>query len=319
MSKEERTKNKEQRERNMLVHGCDCSIVIKTSECEMDVPYSDETLREAVSLLEEEAAIEGDGTCRAIRKYSGSTGCVITPLTIGTTPLLFYLAMGSAGNPVYVSETKNLYKYELNLLPLEDTDHFDLIQDRQSQMRNEQLAMSNERRLFERCRVKGFELRVMRGEAIKLKLDICGERYPTVFLYKDRIDERKERDTGRERFNGDFATYKINDKEYKNIYGVTLSSNKENGTRTELWIKRALNKGSEIPHLIDKMTISAQLLRTRYEDRHFGKFRITLKKLILTSDETNVNSNDTVIGSLRYYVTDTVATEIYNSGEKVIA
>ena len=43
-----------------FVNGCDCSIVIKTINWEMDVPYSDETIREAVSLLEEEAAIEGE-------------------------------------------------------------------------------------------------------------------------------------------------------------------------------------------------------------------------------------------------------------------
>jgi len=58
----------------MKVNGCDCSIVIKTAHCETDIPYSDETLREAVSLLEEEAAIEGDGVCRAIRKKCGTTG-----------------------------------------------------------------------------------------------------------------------------------------------------------------------------------------------------------------------------------------------------
>ena len=124
----------------MMVNGCDCSIVVKTTHKEMDVPYSEETLREAVSILEEEAAIEGNGTCKAIRKNCGVTGCVVTPLTIGTAPLLLYLAFGSAGNPVYVSETRNLYRYTINLLPMEDTDLFDLIQDR-----------SGERQLFESC------------------------------------------------------------------------------------------------------------------------------------------------------------------------
>jgi hypothetical protein len=83
----------------MLVNGCDCLIVIKTSYREMGVPYAVETLREAVSLLKEEAAIEGDGLCRTIKKSGGVTGCVVTPLTIGTAPLLLYLAMGSAGLP----------------------------------------------------------------------------------------------------------------------------------------------------------------------------------------------------------------------------
>ena len=43
----------------MLVNGSNCSIIVKTTHREMDVPYSEETLREAVSLLIEEAAIEG--------------------------------------------------------------------------------------------------------------------------------------------------------------------------------------------------------------------------------------------------------------------
>jgi len=286
----------------MKVNGFDCSIVIKTTHREIDVPYSDETLREAVSLLEEEAAIEGDGVCKAIRKNDGVTGCVITPLTIGTAPLLLYLAMGTAGNPVYISETRDLYKYQLNLLPLEDTDLFDLIQDR-----------GGERWLFESCRIKGFELRIMREEAIKLRLDVCGEHSPAVYPYTDTF-ERK----GGERFSGDSVTYRINGKEYKNVYGVTLSSKKEGGTKTELWIKRALEVGPDIPELIEEMTITAQLLKDKYEYRYYGTFRITLKRLVLTSDETNINSTDTVIGPLRYYVTDTVSAEVFTSGLEVI-
>ena len=286
----------------MKVNGCDCSIVIKTAHREMDIPYSDETLREAVSLLEEEASIEGDGVCRAIRKIGGVTGCVITPLTIETAPLLLQLAMGGAGLPVYVSETRNLYKCCLNLLPLEDTDLFDLIQDR-----------GNERRLFEGCRISGFELRIMREEAIKLRLDIQGEHYPVVYPYKDTF----ETESG-ERFNEDGVTYKINGQEIKNIYGITLSSKKEGGTKTELWIKRALDNGTDIPELIEEMIITAQLLKDKYENRHYGTFRITMKRLVLTSDETNVNSSDTVIGPLRYYVADTVFTEVFISGGEVI-
>ena len=117
-----------------------------------------------MSVLQEEAAIEGDGINRAILKGNGVIGCVVVPLTIGTAPPLPYLvAMGSAAGLVYVSQTRNLYQYRLNLLPLEDTDCFDLIQNR-----------NNERWLYEDCRVKGFELCFMRDEAVKLKLDICG-------------------------------------------------------------------------------------------------------------------------------------------------
>ena len=297
----------------MLVNGCDCSIVIKTSHCETDIPYSEETLREAFSLLQEEAAIEGDGGCKAIRKVSGVTGCVVTPLTIGTVPLLLYLAMGSAGLPVFVSETRNLYKCELNLLPLEDTECFDLIQDRRG-MSNEQLGSankvgeSNERRLYEGCRVKSFELRIVREEAIKLKLDITSERSPIVYPYTDIFT----REQG-ERFNGDCVTYRINEKEYKNIYGVTLVSKKKGGTKTELWIKRVLQCGFDIPEIIEEMTITAQLLRDVYEFRRYGTFRITIKRLVLLSDETAIDTDGAVIGPLRYYVAGTVITEVFNS------
>jgi hypothetical protein len=292
----------------MLVNGCDCSIVIKTAHKETDIPYSDETLREAVSFLQEEAAIEGDGVCGGIRKICGVTGCVVSPLTIGTAPLLMYLAMGAAGLPFYVSETRNLYQYRLELLPMEDTEQFDLIQDRGA-MRNEQLAMSNERKLYEGCRVCGFELRVIRGEAIKLKLDITSERPPVTYPYTDIFT----REQG-ERFKGDCVTYKINGLDFTNIYGITLVSKKQGGTNTELWIKRALQNSGDIPTVIDEITITAQLLRDKYEYRYYGTFRITLKELVLISDETEVNAGDTVIGPLRYYVSGGVKAEVFTNG-----
>jgi hypothetical protein len=287
----------------MLVNGCDCSIVIKTTHTEKDIPFVDETLREAVSVLEEMASIEGGGLCKAIKKNSGATGCIVAPLTIGTAPLLFYLAMGAVGKPVFVSGTRGIFQYSLDLLPMEDTEIFDLIQDR-----------NNERRLFEGCRIKGFELRIMRGEAIKLKLDITSERSPTVYPYTDIF----ERASG-ERFNGNNVTYQINGKEYKKIYGVTLLSKKVGGTKTELWIKRTLEKGTDLPEMIEEIVITAQLLRDTYEYRKFGTFRITIKRLVLVSDETEINAADTVIGPLRYYVAGTVSTEVFISGEEVIA
>ena len=295
----------------MNVQGCDCSIVVKTAHREIDIPYCDETLREAVSFLQEEASIEGDGVCRGIRKSGGVTGCVVTPLTIGTAPLLLYLAMGAAGSPVFVSETRNLYRHFLDLLPTEDTEHFDLIQDRQ--MSNEKLVMSNERKLFEGCRVISFELRIMREETIKLKLDIFSECPPVVYPYTDRF----ERATG-ERFSGDSVSYLINGSEYKNIYGLTLVSKKQGGTKTELWIKRALQRGADIPAVIEEMTFTAQLWRDKYEHRHFGTFRITLKRLVMIVDETEVNASGAVIAPLRYYVSGGVFTEVFASGGETI-
>ena len=283
----------------MKVQGCDCSIVIKTEHREFDVPYSEETIREAVSLLQEEASIEGDGICRAIRKKCGVTGCVVTPLTIGTAPLLLYLAFGSAGLPVFVSETRNLYSYILDLLPLEDTDCFDLLQDR-----------NGERKHFEGCRVQGFELRFMRDEAVKLKLDVCGERPPVIYPYADTFPK----ETG-ERFSGDCVKYRINGRDYKNIYGVTIMTRKEGGTKTELWIKRSLESGTDIPDIIEEMTVEAELLRDKYEYRFYGSFRITIEKMVLVSDETNINSVGAVIGPLRYYVAGAVSADVYTSSE----
>jgi len=286
----------------MLVNGCDCSIAIKTDHWEIDVPYSDETVREAVTLLQEEASIEGDGLCRGLRKIGGVTGCVVTPLTIGTAPLLLFLAMGGADNPVFVSETRNLYLYRFDLIPTEDTKHFELIQDRKS-----------ERRLFEGCRVQGFELRVMRDEAIKLKLDIVGEYPARTYPYTDKFEREKG-----ERFKGDCVTYKINGQENKNIYGITLVSKKQGGTKNIILIKREKNRGLDIPEVIEEMTITVQLLRDKHEYKYYGIFRITLKKLVLVSDETEINSADTVIGPLRYYISGSASTDIFNPTGELI-
>jgi hypothetical protein len=284
----------------MLVNGCDCSIVIKTAYREVDVPYAGETLREAVSLLQEEASIEGDGVCRAVRKCSGITGCVVTPLTMGSAPLLLYLAMGGSGLPVFVSETRGVYQCDLSLLPLEDSGGCDLIQDR-----------GGARKLFEGCRVKGFELRFLRGEAVHLKLDVCGGLPPAVYPYADQVlTERGER------FSGDGVGYRINGAEYKNIYGVTLAAKKEGGTKTEIWIKRSWEQGGDLPALIEEMTMSAQLLRDVYEDRRYGLFRITATRLVLVSDETEIDCADAVIGPLRYYVAGTVNAAVFTSGEE---
>jgi hypothetical protein len=286
----------------MKVHGCDCSIVIKTKHYEKDIPYSEETLREAISLLQEEAAIEGNGTCRAIQKRSGVTGCVVTPLTIETVPLLFYLAMGSSGIPVFVSETRNIYRHKIYLFPMEYTSVFDLLQDR-----------GIERKQYENCRISDFELRIMRDEAIKLRFDIYSERSPSVYPYTEIAKPINE-----ERFYGDNVTYKLNGQEYKNIYGLTLATKKQGGTKTEIWFRRAKEAAKDLPQIIDEVIITAQLFRDKYENRYFGLFRITLKNLVFVSDETSINSTDTVVGSLRYYVAGTVNAEVFNSSEEII-
>jgi len=93
----------------MNVQGRDCSLVVMTSQAEMSIPYSEETIRESVSLLEEYPGIEGNGNYKAIRTSCGAAGCVVTSLTISTAPLLILLALGEVRFSEYVTGTRNLY------------------------------------------------------------------------------------------------------------------------------------------------------------------------------------------------------------------
>jgi hypothetical protein len=223
--------------------------------------------------------------------------------------------MGSAGLPVFISETRALFQFKLNLLPMEDTGCFDLVQDR-----------GGERKLFEGCRIQGFELRIAREEAIKLKLDIFGEHTPVVYPYTETFvletgassAEGAGEGSLPECFYGDSVKYRINGQEYRNIYGLTLSTRKKGSTRTELWIKRSIEQGPDIPEIIEELTVTAQLLRDKYEARHFGTFRITAKHLVLAADETDINSAGAVIGPLRYYVSGTISAEVFTSAEENI-
>jgi hypothetical protein len=281
----------------MITNGRDCSIVIKTGYREAGLPYAEETVREAFSLLREEAPVEGAGSRGALRKSAGVTGCVVTPLTIGTAPLLLCLAMGGAGLSAYVSETRNLYRYGLKLLPAEDSARFDLVQDR-----------GGERRVYEGCAVTGFELRIRRGEAVRLKLDIRGEQPPALYPYRDPL----KAEAG-ERFSGDYVSCRINGDECPDAYGLTLMAKKEGGTKTELWIKRALERGGDLPGVIEELSVTARLFRDSYEYRHYGMFRLALSRLVLVSDETSVGCADGVIGPLRYYIAGTVNAEAFTS------
>jgi hypothetical protein len=41
-----------------------------------------------------------------------------------------------------------------------------------------------------------------------------------------------------------------------------------------------------------------------------------LKRLVLVSDETEINSTGAVMGPVRFYVAGEVATDVYTSGEQ---
>jgi hypothetical protein len=272
-------------------------MVFKTGLREMGVPYSEETIREAGVVLREEASIEGDGVCGGIRKSRGVTGCVVTPLGLGTAPFLLALAMGGAGAAEFVSETRNLYRYVLDLLPAEDSARFEVVQER-----------GGERRVYGGCVAAGFELRVNRGQAVKLKLDIRGEQGPAVWPYQEMAGA----ETG-ERFMGDRVRYWVNGVEHRNIYGLTIAARKQGGTRAEARIHRVLEAGADFPESIDTLTITAQLLRDKYEDRHYGMFRLVLTGLALMADETDVDCADAVIGPLRYYCSGEVRAEVFTA------
>jgi hypothetical protein len=294
----------------MIVHGADCRLTILNADREIALPYSEETIREAVYVLAEEAGIEGDGNRRAIRRSAGVTGCVITPLTIGTAPLLWALALGEAGPPLFVSETRNLYKYTLRLTPLEDSPAFTLIRERGA-----------ERIQFEHCRVSGFELRINRETAgvmpgtVFLRLDINGDTPPEPYLLKT--------DSGlnpAERFKEPGVRYALNGVENKTIYGLTVTAAKKGGTKTEVRIHRILGQGIGyrewgIGEDIKSLTVTARLFRDRYEWRTVGMFRLTFSNLLLMTDETSINTSGPVIGPLRYYCAGSVSAEVFTENE----
>jgi hypothetical protein len=286
----------------MKVYGRECCITLKTRYCELGLPYSEETVREAVSILKEKAPIEGGGGSRALRKVKGVTGCVVTPLTLDTVPLLLALALGYSGEASYVSETHGLYCRSLALVPLETGFWFDVIQ-----------ARGETRKLYEGCRVQGFELRVMRGEALKLKLDITSDITPVSYVYDNPLTAAFG-----ERFKEDGVKYTINSNTVKNIYGVTIASRREGGARTEVFIHRVLDREADFSNLIENFAITAELFRDAYEERRFGLFRLNLSRLVLMSDETAIDSGGEVIGPLRYYCAGGITAEVFTSAPEQV-
>jgi hypothetical protein len=210
--------------------------------------------------------------------------------------------MGRVDDPEYVSETRNLYRYIVNLVPKENSSRFDVIQDR-----------GCGRKFYANCAVTGFELRIVGGEAIKLKLDIGGEHGPEPYPYQDMATTELT-----ERFMGDGVSYRINDTDYQNIYGITVSVKKEGGTKTELRIRRYLLPGIEIPELIDEMTVTARLYRGRYEDRHDGMFRLTFSRLLLQADGSAVDTGGAVIGPLRYYCAGSIKAHVFTADGRTL-
>jgi hypothetical protein len=182
-----------------------------------------------------------------------------------------------------------------------------------------------ERRLFEGCRVEGFELRINRGEesersgedavrAVMLRMDVAGD-YPAVAFPADGSLAV----TGGERFTEQGVRYEIDGGENRDIYGFSVAVKKAGGTRAEVRIHRVLWAEKVFPAIIEGLTVTAQLYRERYGmgqqvERYFGLFRIRLSRLVLMADETLIDSTGPVIGPLRYYCAGGISADVFTDG-----
>jgi hypothetical protein len=146
-----------------------------------------------------------------------------------------------------------------------------------------------------------------------LRLDISGDTPPEPYLL--------ETDSGltpAERFKEPGVRYALNGVEHRDIYGLTVTTAKQGGTKTEVWIKRIISDGGEFPTDIESLTVTARLFREHYEWRLPGTFRLTLSNLLLMTDETSVNTSGPVIGPLRYYCMGSVSAEVFTEHEGVL-
>jgi hypothetical protein len=160
--------------------------------------------------------------------------------------------------------------------------------------------------VYKGCRVCGFELRMFRDEAVKLKIDILGKTGPEPY----QSGEKPELKEG-ERFREDGVMYRVNGAERTDIYGLGLRVTKDEETKAEVRIHRILWPDGELPAVIENFTLAARLFRDRYETREYGRFALRLEKLLLMADETAVDAPGAVIGPLRYYVAGEVSAEVF--------
>jgi hypothetical protein len=79
-----------------------------------------------------------------------------------------------------------------------------------------------------------------------------------------------------------------------------------------------LKSDEELPPLIETLEVTAQLYRDTYDYRSYGAFRLSLSRLVLMADETNINSGDTVVGRLRFYCAGLFTADVFTSDDEVI-
>jgi hypothetical protein len=156
----------------------------------------------------------------------------------------------------------------------------------------------------------------MRGEAVKLKLDIAGDVPPVLYPVLEAAQDSGIGERAAERFKEDGVTYTVNGIERRDVYGITIQVKKAGGTKTEVRIHRVLRSESDFPSVIENLMITAWLCRNQYEERQYGRFSVSLSHLLLMADETVVDAADAVIGPLRFFVSGAVEAEVFTEGEE---
>jgi hypothetical protein len=286
-----------------MVQGGDFLLRMITDKSDVDIPFSGKTLREKVDVLRETAAIEGDGRRVAVVEKCGTTGGVTTPLTIGNSPALFAVLFGKYTGYEFVSETHNLYRHFIKLVPLHGSPRFDLIE-----------KFASHQNTFLSCIVKNFELRFHRDETIKVHLDIDGDIKSQGIPIINEVVKRERT----EYFSEIGTVYKVDDTNCIAIYGLVVNCDKTNGTKTEIAIHRYLQDEFIFPVVIENLTITSRLYRDEYETYHHGLFSLSFSKLKLITDDTEVNTADTVIGPLRYLVCGDTKATVYNENTEAL-
>jgi hypothetical protein len=270
-----------------MVNGRDYTVRLGTENAEAALPFLSATLREKILFSEEYAPIEGEGWRGGITESAGTEGGFTTALTLESAPVILGAMFGKIKHVWYVSGTRDLYNHSFMLCASDEAVKFFLCEQ-----------CGETEKVYPECFCAGFELRIERDEAVKVRVDIDGNTTAETFHAVPAVQKM----SNIERFNERGVEYFINQQKYNSIYRFVLSCDKSNGCRTQVLISRYLTIDNEPTAFIGNLTIHANLFRDRYEENQKGKFEITLTNLRLLSDNTEVSSADAVIGGLRYSV-----------------
>lgn len=282
-----------------MTAGRDVSLTLEIGGRLCAIPYTGKSIREKIAAFSLEAPLEGDGICSAITERRGTTGGFTTLLTLESVPPLFAALFGRTAGRSYLSGTRDLYRTEHALCAFESAAEFSVIE-----------RYGRKERRYPVCKCAGFEFRFHRGEALRVHLDIDGDIPAQEVIH---AESAKSVLYESEYFSEAGVTYEIDGVEYKNIYGLTITGHKSGGCKTFARLHRALGD-DEIPAKINTLTVTARLFRDCCEAGRRGLFRLRLSNLLLSADETVVNTADTVIGPLFYIASGDVAAESFERG-----